>query len=682
LHLLKQIIVALLKRFSLLIIIVICLIAEAGAQDPYKVMDWKTETMLRSYLLQRVHQQYDMRREALTTAMLTPAGIIHYRDQCRQKYLQLLGQMPEKTPLNAMVTGSIQRTGYSVEKIIYESRPGHHVTSNLYLPYGKGPFPGILIFCGHEMTSKATESYQETAILLALNGFAALVIDPMSQGERVQFTDSAGKRILRGSTTEHTLLNAGASLTGSSVVAWELFDNVRSLDYLVSRPEVDSSRIGCLGNSGGGAQTVWFVAYDERIKAAAPCSFITSREREYELNGTGDGCQQIPSEGRELLEIADYLVMFAPKPLLILAGRYDFVDYTGTVDAYRELADVYTMLGEADKIKLFTGEDGHGISELKRESAAKWFRKWLYADTSDITRDINVPIPEKETYCTSTGQVTSSFLDEVTVQSVNLKNALNLCETRSKFMNQNSKEAVQEKLRGLLAVNSPDNKINVEITAYEEYPGYELQKIIIRKEGEVPLPCLVFLPQSKDIRDTVILYLDHRGKASVLKDSAFAGTQTGKGHVILLADLRGMGETAEKPQANDPKYYNSEYHNAVLSLHTGQPLPGQRVRDIFSLLDYLDSSSDLGRLPVRIIATGPAAMPALFATVLDDRIAALDLSETVKSYVEITESPMEKDWYSYVVPGILNYFDLADLVTLRPDMKVGYLNQKSDGNGK
>ena len=673
---------ALLKRFSLLIIIFICLIPEAGAQAPYKIMDWKVETTLRSYLLQTVHQQYDVRREALATAMRTPEGIIDYRNHCRQKYLQLLGQMPEKTPLNTTVTGRIQRTGYSVEKIIYESRPGHHVTSNLYLPHGKGPFPGILIFCGHEMTSKATESYQETAILLALNGFAAFVIDPISQGERVQFTDPAGKRILRGSTTEHTLLNAGASLTGTSIVAWELFDNVRSLDYLVSRPEVDSSRIGCMGNSGGGAQTTWFVAYDERIKAAAPCSFITSREREYELNGTGDGCQQIPSEGRELLEIADYLIMFAPKPLLILAGRYDFVDYTGTVDAYRELADVYTRLGEADKIKLFTGEDGHGISELKRESAAKWFRKWFYADTSDITRDIIIPVPEIETYCTSTGQVTSFFSDEVTVQSVNLKNALNLCETRSKFMNQNSREAIQAKLRGLLAVNSPDNKINTELTASEGYPGYELQKMIIRKEGEVPLPCLVFLPQSNAIRDSVILYLDHRGKASVLKDSAFAGTQTGKGHVILLADLRGMGETAEKPQANDPKYYNAEYHNAVLSLHTGQPLPGQRVKDIFSLLDYLDSSSDLCRLPVRIIASGPAAVPALFAAVLDDRITALDLSETVKSYVEITERPMERDWYSYVVPGILNYFDLADLVTLRPDLKVRFVNQKSDGNGK
>ena len=389
-----------LKRFSLLLIIPFCLILQAGGQDAYKVMNWKTETTLRSYLLQIMHQQYDVRRETLAAALQTPEGMADYREQCRKKYLFLLGQMPEKTPLNAMVTGHISRTGYSVEKVIYESRPGHHVTSNLYLPHGKGPFPAVLIFCGHEMTSKATESYQETAILFALNGFAALVIDPISQGERVQFTDRAGKRILRGSTTEHTLLNAGASLTGTSVVAWELFDNVRSLDYLASRPEVDRDRIGCLGNSGGGAQTTWFMGYDNRIKVAAPCSFITSREREYELNGTGDGCQQIPYEGRENLEIADYLILFAPKPLLILAGRYDFVDYRGTVDTFNELAYVYRVMGEADRVKLFTGEDGHGISAPKREAAVKWFRKWLCSDTTEITRDTIVSAPENDTYCT------------------------------------------------------------------------------------------------------------------------------------------------------------------------------------------------------------------------------------------------------------------------------------------
>jgi cephalosporin-C deacetylase-like acetyl esterase len=645
-------------------------------------MDWKTETTLRSYLLQTMHQQYDERRETLASALGTPEGIADYREQCRQKYILLLGAMPVKTPLNAQVTGRIRRIDYDIEKVIYESRPGHHITSNLYLPSGKGPFPAVLIFCGHEMTSKATESYQQTAIVFASNGFAALVVDPVSQGERVQFTDSAGKRILRGSTTEHTLLNAGATLTGSGIVAWELFDNVRSLDYLASRPEVDPDMIGCLGNSGGGAQTTWFIGYDERVKAAAPCSFITSREREYELNGTGDGCQQLPFEGREQLEIADYLLIFAPKPLLILAGKYDFVDYPGTVDAYNELADAYSVLGEPEKIKLFTCEDGHGISWPKQEAAVKWFRKWLCSDTSDIIHDMPVPETENDTWCTPAGQVTAFYGDEVTVQSVNLKNVYDRQGARKQFMNLKSEKEVREKLRQILAIPESSNQISTEYIATREFPGYAMQKLIIRKKGEVPLPCLLFLPDKKAVMDTVVLRLDHRGKSEVIEENTFVGTNISKGHIVVLADLRGMGETAEKPQANDPKYYNIEYHNAILSLHTGQPLPGQRVKDILSLLDFISSDDELKGLPVKVMASGQAAAPALFTAALDKRIAALELSETIASFAEITERPMDRDWFSYVVPGIMNYFDLPDLATLRPDLAVKYTDNKNDRDGK
>jgi dienelactone hydrolase len=652
------------------------------AQDPYKVMDWKTETTLRSYLLQAMHQQYDKRRISLDSALKTPEGLAGYREQCRKNYVSLLGEMPAKTPLNAQVTGRIDRVDYAIEKVIYESRPGHHVTSNLYLPAGKGPFPAVLIFCGHEMTSKATVTYKETAILFASNGFAALVVDPVSQGERVQFTDSAGKRILRGSTTEHTLLNAGASLTGTSVVAWELFDNIRSLDYLTSRHEVDPDRIGCLGNSGGGAQTTWFIGYDERVKVAAPCSFITSREREYELNGTGDGCQQLPYEGREQLEIADYLMIFAPKPLLILAGRYDFVDYRGTVDAFNELSDAYSVLGAPDKIRLFTYEDGHGISWPKQEAAVKWFRKWLCNDTTDISHDMPVPETENDTWCTPSGQVTSFFTDEVTVQAVNLKNGNDAQKARKQFMSLNSDEEVRTKLRELLGIHESHGEIKTACIATQEFPGYTLQKLIIRREGEVPLPCLLFLPDKKASMDTVIMRFDHRGKSAALANDGFVDNNIARGHVLILADLRGMGETAEKPEANDPKYYNIEYHNAMLSLHTGQPLPGQRVKDIISLLDFISSDNDLEGLPVKIIASGQAAVPVLFTAVIDTRIGSLELSETIKSYIEITQRPMDKDWYSIVVPGIMNYFDLPDLAAMRPDLTVKYTVQKNDGYGK
>jgi dienelactone hydrolase len=213
------------------------------------------------------------------------------------------------------------------------------------------------------------------------------VVDPVSQAERYQLMDNTGKPLTRGGTTEHTLLNEASNLVGESTPKDELWDNVRSLDYLFTRPEVDTTRIGCLGNSGGGMQTIYFAGFDPRIKVMAPCSYVATRERTLELTGPADGCAQMPGEGSYGLEFADYLLISSPKPLLILAGRYDFIDYRGAEEAYHEIKKAYTVLGKPDQVELFTYDDGHGISKPKREAALRWFNRWLKHDTAAYTRN-------------------------------------------------------------------------------------------------------------------------------------------------------------------------------------------------------------------------------------------------------------------------------------------------------
>jgi hypothetical protein len=649
---------------------VFCL--SSGAQDQYKVMDWKTEATLRTYLLQKMHQQYDQRRMDIECALKSEEDLAEYRALCREKYINILGEFPEKTPLNPKITNRIPQKGFAIENIIFESRPDHHVTANLYIPDTRGPFPAVLIFCGHEMTSKATESYQKTAILFATNGFVVMVVDPVSQGERVQFTDSSGLRILRGSTTEHTLLNAGANLTGSSVVAWELYDNTRALDYLSSRPEVDALRIGCLGNSGGGTQTAFFIAFDDRIKVAAPCSYIARRERNFDLTGAADGCQHLPSEGSEHLEIGDFLIMFAPKPLLILAGRYDFVDYTGTVETYKELSRVYDLYNAQEKLSLFTFDDGHGISLPKREAAVDWFISWLCDDTVKISEGTISVTGEKAINCTNTGQVNSFFSDEKKMQDFNLQKALDLKESRNKFLNETTISQKQQKIRELLAIKDNDFNTDVEVKGEEHHPEYNLKKIILRREGEVPLPCLTYIPGKVTKNDTIVIWLNEAGKSEIASKEEIILAQIQKGNTLILSDLRGMGETAEKPEANDWKYYNREYHNAMLSLHIGRPLPGQRVGDIITILKFISGEDSLRGKPLKIVATGAAAPSAVYASVLVPEIISVEASLTIRSYFEILENPMGKDWYSYVVPGVLRYFDLPDIVKMRSEAKISY----------
>src|SRR5205807_10270135 len=140
---------------------------------------------------------------AAVAALKAPEDVAKRQAMLRAAFREAIGDLPrERTPLNARVVGRLRRDGYGVERVVYESRPGHHVAANLYLPDGPPPFPGVLVPCGHSANGKAAEPYQRACILLAKNGLAALCFDPIGQGERVQWLDASGKPATAGSTTE------------------------------------------------------------------------------------------------------------------------------------------------------------------------------------------------------------------------------------------------------------------------------------------------------------------------------------------------------------------------------------------------------------------------------------------------------------------------------------------------
>jgi dienelactone hydrolase len=637
------------------------------AQKQFNVLDWKGEHALNTYLVQRMQAQYKNRRTELEAALQTKEGTVLYKEQVRKKIRSLFPDFP-KTGLAAWITGTVRKEGYRIEKLVYESFPDHHVTANLYLPEGKGPFPAALLFCGHEDVSKATESYQRTAILFAKNGFVVMVVDPISQSERHQLTDAQGKPLTRGSTTEHTILNSASNLIGYSTAAFELLDNVRSLDYLVTRKEVDTARIGCLGNSGGAMQAIYFAGYDERVKVVAPCSYLATRERTLELTGAADGCAQIPDEGRLQLEMNDYLVAAAPKPLLVLAGRYDFIDYTGTELATAELRKVYVALGSADRISLFTYDDGHGISKPKREAAVTWFRKWLYNDPRPVKEGALEVLTDKELFATKAGQVNLQFKNERTVsefQAQQFKMLSDTNVTRKKLVPYELEKIFQQLFR-----NSIKEKVmTVESKGLIKKDLVEFEKLILRVNNDLPMP--VLLARNGQPRK-IIIWLHDGGKARIA-DSSLMETYRRDSSAVLLADLRGFGETEDRADLNDPKYFNREYRNAMLSLHIGVPLAGQRVEDIWTLMHYLFTEDALKSLPVEIHATGFAAVPAMHVAAIYPRIEKLFVYRTIRSFGEIISQPLTKNWYSYVIPNVAFHYDLPDLVRMS-NGRIIYMN--------
>lgn len=633
------------------------------AQKEWNVLPLKGRDLLHSYQINRMYDDVHLRQIAWDKALSGSDELNGYRNKAWDRYLNLLGVLPTETSLNATITGVIKCPGYSIEKIIYESFPRHHVTANLYIPASGGKHPAAVLFCGHEDTSKATESYQKTAILFAQNGFVVFVIDPISQGERHQLTTPEGKQLTRGSTTEHTLLNEGSLLVGKNTPADILWDNKRGVDYLITRPEVDTARIGCLGNSGGGIQTLYYMAFDTRIKVAAPCSYFSIRCRALEINNPDDGCQQLPSEGQAQLDLVDYMVLFAPKPAIVLAGKYDFIYYPGTKDGAGQVKQVYNNLGAGDKFSFFTADDGHGISKPKREAVVSFFLKQLCGVTKNISEPDLQPVqPVAALNCTHSGSINVDYPDEVTIPKRNLQLYEQYAPGRATFCRQDRK-IIQSRMNALLGIGQAV-KVEAERTGSISRKGYSIQKIILHSESQPPLPCLLFIPDKPASTTEIILYADEKGKNKTTISGGEVDSLASNGHYVLAFDPRGTGETADTETQNDPKFMNSEYRNAALSLFNGTPLLGQRVTDILMALDFMANETSLkGRL-IRLMATGCLIPPALHATVLDSRISQLKITGNYFSWKQYLDNPLLPDQLSQVIPGVLQYYDLPDLVHL------------------
>ncbi|CAK4863939.1 unnamed protein product, partial [Aphanomyces euteiches] len=242
-----------------------------------------------------------------------------------------------KTALKPECTGEIEREEYTIRKVVFQSLPGIYVTANLYVPKGDGrPYPAVLFTCGHIEAGKAAPIYQKVCIELVRNGMVVLAIDPVSQGERMQGYDPVIGRTHVRWHAEHTYLGLQCELAGRHIIRYFVWDLIRSVDYLCDLEEVDATSIGVTGNSGGGIQSILAMLADERIAAAAPCTYISSREAYMKTGQSQDGEQILDGAISEGMDYDDYITLFAPKPVLIGAVESDFFCLEGTVASFEQ----------------------------------------------------------------------------------------------------------------------------------------------------------------------------------------------------------------------------------------------------------------------------------------------------------------------------------------------------------
>jgi dienelactone hydrolase len=301
------------------------------------------------------------------------------RPQLRQEYFDMLGlwPLPEKTPLNAKVTGTLERGEVVIEKLHFQSRPGLYVTGNLYRPKKiTGKLPAILYVCGHSDKGRDGNktAHQDQGMWFASNGYICLVIDTLQLGE------IAGKH--HGTYKLGRWWWQAAGYTPAGVECW---NGVRAIDYLVGRPDVDAERIGVTGISGGGAATIWIAAADERVKCAVPVSGMSDLEcyvSHKVINGHCDCMLLYNTYGWNWTTIA---ALIAPRPLLFVNSDADSLfPMDGNRRIIDRLRQAYKLYDKPDLVDDYVSQGGHAYRPDLRVAVFQWINKYLKNDARPV----------------------------------------------------------------------------------------------------------------------------------------------------------------------------------------------------------------------------------------------------------------------------------------------------------
>ncbi len=621
---------------------------------------------LPDYLRDLAEQAYQLRNRAISR-LTTPAAIKERQRWVTETFWKLTGGMPERTPLNARTVGSLERPGYRLEKVVYESQPKFHISANLYIPAsGRPPFPGVLFQMGHTTDGKAGDTYQICCQGLARLGYLVLGFDPMGQGERTYYPGNRPSRSRLGADEEHTFPGRQMLLKGITSTRLQTWDSARSLDYLASHPLVDPQRLASTGQSGGGTTTMLLSAVDDRLAAAAVSSGITENVACANFNppgSTDDAEQNLIASGPAGFDRWDLLYPLAPKPLLITVSERDFFGtyspnyLTSGTEEYQKLRRVYQTLGHSDHLAWFGTPLPHGLSYDLRRQIYGWFARWLKNESPSAPLPEEPPAqpePEEALFVSGSGNVVQSFHGETPF-------TLNRARTVSK---------TPADLARLLGVERAGTRVTAGMTTVSHASFHEtrVEAVEFPAAPKVWVPAWLFHTES-DSSKPVMIVLEPGGR-NAWQESGLYNRLAKEGCAVCAPDLRGIGDMTpefSRGAARHARSHNSEEEYAWSALILGKPLAGQRVADILAVVEGLRLRPEFARRRVVLAARGVLTVPALFAAALESTIDALYLCDGLISFRSIVETEVYKYPFGNFVPNLLAHTDLPELaVSLAP----------------
>ena len=563
------------------------------------------------------------------------------RRDLRAWLMTRLNLQEDTTPIDLQVHRTLPRNGYRIDLVSYASgSPAIRVTAACYIPDGPGPFPAVLNLHGHWPQGKQAARVQERGHVLAQNGFVVLSPDVPGSGER-SFGE-AEHRYHGGAA------GAGLYLIGDSLTGWQVRDNRRSIDVLAAMPCVDPDRIGVTGASGGGNQTMWIAACDDRVKACVPVVSVGTFEAYVTTRNCI--CETLPG-GLARMEEWELLGLVAPKPMLLLNAYKDSSPAFGAEPATRTtqaLRDLYALWQADDKFDARIVNVPHGYWPEMLAAMLGWMKFWLKDEGHGLPCALPLVIPEPEAAMLCFKQGTWPAATQAYAA-----NKETLLAAMPVAPSGRSPQALRSELAACVGFKAVQEVPSVD--EGQQGPDGVARAVMISPEG-TPLPLII--RESTHTSTIVHLIIGAEGKNGKWAATRFAAAET-----AVALDLPGVGELAWELAG---AVGGAELHDTARAcLWLGYTLAGEWAACIVALVRWAQV-----RFPgrhLKLTADREAALSALIAAALDPtvRTSELDLTGLPESLIECYRAA--EGSMVMMLPGILKWGDLQTIRQLASD---------------
>ena len=581
----------------------------------------------------------------------------------RKTLLEMLEPFPERTPLNAKIIRTVTKDNYKIEHIVFESQPGFYVTSSLFIPLRlkEGRKAPAVIYCsGHTEEGYRNSVYQQVILNLVQKGFIVLAFDPVGQGERLEYFDpQTMKSVIGARDEEHSYSGAQLFIAGNSLARYMIWDGIRAVDYLLTRKEVDPDKIGITGRSGGGTQSAYIAAVDERIKAVAPENYITNFTLLIQSVGPQDAEQDLFNAIKRGMDMADLLLVRAPKPaLMITTTRDQDFNIQGAIETAKEVSRIYKAYGKQNNFGMVSDDTSHASTKKNREAMYAFFQKYLDNPGSSNDEEVKL-LNAAELQVTKTGQVSTSYESE-TVFSLNRK-ATEVLENKLQVSRKNLPgylSGVIQAAKKLSGYQQPVKKDDPVFTGRIQKNGYVIEKYFVKGEGNYVIPYLLMKPDHPNQK--ALIYLHPSGKLTEALPGGQIEWFVRNGFTVLAPDLLGIGEMGPGNFHGDSFIHGVSYNTWFLSMLIGRSIVGIQASDIVRLTLLLKESKGIDE--VYGLAIREMSPVLLHAAAFDTSISRVALVAPYSSYRSIVMNRFYNSGYIYsTVPGVLEAYDLPDL---------------------